>query len=183
MARYVLDACALINLHCGWAGLTELREFGEAWKIGSTAFAEALFVRDFDTNGKIVKTSLVASKVLAQSGLEVLSIEGAAEAASSLEFAMALDDGEAQALAFAFHRNLVLLTDDRLAIRLAATCSPAVVAVGTPEILMAWVASNPTNEFRLPEVVRRISVLGPFQLSKSSPNYLWWQELLNRSTP
>ncbi len=175
MSDYLLDACALVNLYCGWGGLRELRDFGTSWSIGDTALQEAMFVRDFDANGSIVKVTLDPVAVAANGNLQVLSLANATEHASLVEFAVDLDDGEAQALALALHRGRVLVTDDRPAVRTAGAPHVAVQTMGTPEILMAWANANIECRRRLPEVVRRVSALGPFQLKKSSPHYQWWQ--------
>jgi hypothetical protein len=50
--------------------------------------------------------------------------------------------------------------------------------MGTPEILIAWANANSESQRRLPQVVRRISILGPFQLKESSPHYGWWHAVL-----
>lgn len=179
MIHYILDACALVNLHCGWGGLQELQTFGSSWSIGEEALSEALFVRDFADNGELRKVTLDVQTVVAGGKLNVLSIDGAAEHHSLVEFAMDLDDGEAQALSMALHRKFVLVTDDRLAFRMAGAAHVAVPAMGTPEVLMEWVRVNPECRARLPTVVRRIGILGPFQVRKSSPHYAWWQTLLS----
>lgn len=178
MSRYVLDACALVNLYCGWSGLGELRNFGTSWSIGDTALKEAMFVRDFDADGNIHKQTLDPAAVIADGNLQVLMLASPAEHASLIEFAAELDDGEAQALSLALHRKHILVTDDRPAVRVASALPIAVQTMGTPEILMAWANANLANQRRLPQVVRRISILGPFQLKKSSPHYGWWQALL-----
>ncbi len=178
MDHYVLDACALVNLRCGWGGVAELRSFGESWSIGDIALSEALYVREFDAHGEIGKVTLNADAVVIQGGLNVLSLAGAQEHESFIEFAAELDDGEAQALAFAMHRKRVLVTDDRPAIRVAGGPSVEVRTVGTPELLLAWADADPKHYARLSEVVRRVAALGPFQLRKSSPHYDWWQALL-----
>jgi len=178
MSHYVLDACALVNLHCGWGGLAELRNFGASWSIGDTALKEAMFVRDFDANGDICKLTLDPAAVVAHGNLQILSLDTPAEHASLIEFAAELDDGEAQALSLALHRKRILVTDDRPAIRVASAPSIAVQTKGTPEILMVWANANSEHQRRLPQVVRRISILGPFQLKKSSQHYGWWQALL-----
>ena len=178
MSHYILDACALINLHCGWGGLAELQTFGTSWSIGDTALREALFVRDFDLNGEIHRVTLDPQTIVANAKLQVLTLENSPEYASLVEFALELDDGEAHALSLALHRQRILVTDDRPAVRVAS--GPAgVQTMGTPEILMAWIDSNPQQRHRLPTVVRRMSVLGPFQLKKSSAHYGWWQALLS----
>lgn len=178
MSHYVLDACALVNLHCGWGGLKELQTFGVSWSIGDIALNEALFVRDFDAQGGIRKVTLDRKSVIADGNLQVLSLSNAPEHASLVEFALDLDDGEAQALSLARHRQLVLVTDDRPALRVAGAPQVAVQTRGTPDILMAWVAAHAQCQRRLPEVIRRISVLGPFQLKKSARHYGWWQDFL-----
>lgn len=179
MSHYVLDACALVNLYCGWGGLAELRKFGDSWSIGDIALREAVFVREFDQSGNLYKVVLSPEAVVADGNLHVASLDSEDEQSSLIEFARDLDDGEAQALVIAMHRKKILVTDDRPAIRVANALSPAVPSLGTPEILKAWVESTPENQMRLVEVVRRISILGPFQLRKTSANYIWWRSLLS----
>ena len=178
MKHYVLDACALVNLHCGWGGLRELQTFGLSWSIGDIALQEALFVRDFDVHGAVHKVMLDPTSVVADGTLQILSLGSAPEHASLVEFALDLDDGEAQALSLARHRQLVLVTDDRPAIRVASAPKVAVPTLGTPDVLMAWVAAHAQCQSRLPEVIRRISILGAFQLKKSARHHGWWQAFL-----
>jgi predicted nucleic acid-binding protein len=178
MGHYVLDACALVNLYCGWGGLAELLGFGDSWNVGEIALGEALYVREFDASGGMVKVTLDAGAVVAQGRLHVLSLGSAQEHASFIEFARELDDGEAQALALALHHKRVLVTDDRPAIRVAGGPSVEVRTMGTPELLRAWADADPKRRARLPEVVRRVAMLGSFQLRKTSPHYDWWQALL-----
>ena len=99
MSHYILDACALVNLHCVWGSLGELRNFGASWSIGETALREATFVRDFDLNGDIYKVTLDPLAVVADGNLQVLSLDDAQEHASFVEFTLELDDGEAQGMA------------------------------------------------------------------------------------
>jgi predicted nucleic acid-binding protein len=177
MNHFILDACALVNLRCGWGALNELQNFGASWSIGDTALREALFVRDFDPNGDPIKVTLNPESVVADGNLQVLSLDGEKENTSFVEFALELDDGEAQAMSLALHRGFVLLTDDRPAVRVASGLT-TVQTMGTPEVLIAWVNANPAQRPRLPEIIRRVTVLGPFQLKKTSPHYTWWQALL-----
>jgi predicted nucleic acid-binding protein len=179
MNDFLLDSCALVNLYCGWGGLRELRDFGTSWSIGDTALKEAIFVRDYDANGGTCKVTLDPAAVVVEGNLQVLSTSNPGEYASLIEFAADLDDGAAQALSLALHRKRVLVTDDRPAIRIASALHVAVQTMGTPEILMAWGDANMECRRRLPEVVRRVSVLGPFQLKNNSPHYRWWQTLLS----
>lgn len=179
MDDYLLDACGLVNLYCGWGSLMELRNFGATWSIGGAALQEVQFVREFDADGNIYKKRIDSAVIVAEGNIQVLSLGSAEESASLIEFASELDDGEAQALSLAKHRGRILVTDDRPAKRLAADPKIAVKTVGTPEILMAWGNSSVERRRQLPAVVRRVSFLGPFQLRTSSLHYAWWQGLLS----
>lgn len=178
MPCYVLDASTLVNLLCGWGGLAELSSIGGSWKIGNAALGEVQYVREHAANGAIERKPLTATAIVAEGSLQELSLDSEAENQSFINFATELDDGEAQALALALHRGCVLVTDDRPAARVARDLDKPVVTMGTPEVLIAWAGSDPEKLRRLPEVVRRIAVLGPFQLKRGAPQYEWWQKQL-----
>lgn len=178
MGHYVLDCCSLINLHCGWGGLSELRGFGGSWSIGETVLSEAGYAREFDAEGQLKKVYFVPAELIEEAGLLLLSPEGEAEQASMVEFAQVVDDGEAEALAFARHRQLWLVTDDRPAIRLASRANVAVKTLETPELLKVWAGTDEERLRRLSDIVRRITILAKFQPRTDSPHYLWWQTLL-----
>lgn len=178
MGHYVLDCCALINLHCGWGGLGELRAFGTSWSIGETALAETDYVREFDAEGQLRKIVLGPAALVAESGLLLLKLQNDAEQASLVEFAQVVDDGEAEALALSLHRQRWLVTDDRLAIRLAARANVAVQTIETPEVLKTWAGTDEQRLLRLPEVIRRITILAKFQPRADSNHYSWWQNHL-----
>lgn len=178
MGHYLLDCCSLINLHCGWGGLNELRGFGESWSVGETVLSEAGYAREFDAEGQLKKVYFVPTALIAEGGLLLLSPEDEAEQASLVEFAQLVDDGEAEALALALHRRLCLVTDDRPAIRAANRADVAVQTVETPELLKVWAGTDEERLRRLPDVVRRITILAKFQPRTDSPHYLWWQTLL-----
>ena len=96
-----------------------------------------------------------------------------------VNFAVEVDDGEAQALAIAKHRGFVLLTDDRKATKLAQRPDVAVCTTSTPDVLQSWGQLDPGNEARLHAVVRRIAVLARFSPHKDSPDYAWWRAVLS----
>lgn len=177
MPCYVLDASTLVNLLCGWGGLEELPTIG-SWKIGDIALGEVQYVREYAANGVIERKSLTAAAIVADGSLQKLSLDTEAENEAFIGFATELDDGEAQALALALHRGCILVTDDRPAARLAKDLPTPVATMGTPEVLAAWAGSDPEKLRRLPEIVRRVAALGPFQLKRSALQYDWWQRQL-----
>jgi predicted nucleic acid-binding protein len=117
----LLDACAVIN----FAASRHLEQI--VWTIpGRVAITEivereALNVKsggggdDHDERERIHLASLVEG-----GHLEVLSPHSDDEYLTFINYAVELDDGEAMTFALAEHRNAIVVTDDRKAIRLAA---------------------------------------------------------------
>lgn len=98
------------------------------------------------------------------------------ELADYIEFSQELDDGEAQALALARHRGMVLLTDDRKALRLAQRPDINVPTMTTAQLLREWGECNQANAFRLPDVRTRVEELASSAPRRGSPDADWWQQ-------
>lgn len=122
MSDTILDCCSLINLYCGWGGIQELGSINKRVCIGEIALAEAKYAREFQPDGSMIALALSSVESLSQHPFRVLRIADAAEQYKFFEFAKQIDDGEAEALALALaaERKLILVTDDRLAINVAA---------------------------------------------------------------
>lgn len=183
MPCYVLDASTLVNLLSGWDDLSELQCLGGNWHIGSKALHEVGFVQVLDDEGKVQRKSVAADEIIRAGGLRLIQSETPKESASFVEFAAQMDDGEAQALALALHRGCILVTDDRIALRVAAELPTPVQTIGTPELLLVWSRTSVHCEKRLAQVVKRVSTLGPFRLKKNSPHYAWWEAALSEVVP
>jgi predicted nucleic acid-binding protein len=171
MSDTILDCCSLINLHCGWGGIQELARVhkprvsdkaNQRFCIGEIALAEAKYAREFHTDGTMVAIDVSKVELLSQYPLVVLQVAGAAEQFNFVELAKQIDDGEAEALTLAAERELILVTDDRLAVNVAARSNSSFKVIGTADILIEWGNSDPNLKARLPNVVRRISELARF---------------------
>lgn len=170
----IIDCCSLINLRTGWGGLSELSEFGWQWYLCEAVLKEAEHTREYGKDGLPVSVPIDLGELTANQALGIVGLRTEEELVDYLEFASEVDDGEAQALAIAKHRGLMLLTDDRKAIRLASRPDVAVATISTVDVLQVWTTLSPENAMRLGEILRRIENLARFSPRKDSPDYLWW---------
>lgn len=114
-----LDACCLLNLAASRQIAAILRDSPARFAITTKVAAESGYLRrggagdDADERDKLDLAPLIAVDLLS-----VVGIATEEEAASFIDFAAALDDGEAETCALAYHRGVIVATDDRKARRL-----------------------------------------------------------------
>jgi predicted nucleic acid-binding protein len=179
---HILDCCSLLNLYTGWAGLEELRELKTKWHICDAVYTETEYSREYDAVGDKIVVPLDIGKAAQSGSLRTVRPETDAEFEDYVSFAMEIDDGEAQAIAIAKHRNFILLTDDRRAARFAARSDIAVRTTSTPNVLNKWAGLSVRNEARLYEIIPRIADLAKYSPTTDSPLYLWWQKYVGTNT-
>jgi predicted nucleic acid-binding protein len=178
MKNQIIDCCSLINLHTGWGSLTQLQSLDFSLHIAEAVLDESVFVNEFDSNGEKVKSSLDLRSMQLNLGYTVVRPQTPDELSDYVEFAMEIDDGEAQSLAIAKHRGLILLTDDRKALNVANRSDVKVKTYTTPQVLQMWSAASEPNAQQLPEILRRISELARYRPRANSPERLWWDSNL-----
>jgi predicted nucleic acid-binding protein len=172
--RRIIDCCSLLNLYAGWGDLHALRDTGDTWYVGEAVVGEAQFVSDVAADGSRVRVLLDLQSYVDQSVLQSIRPETEVEIADYVEFALDLDDGEAQALALAKNRGLVLLTDERKALRIARRPDVAVPTITTAKLLTEWAGLTPENLARLPDVLQAIEVRARFFPRSNTPDGEWW---------
>lgn len=182
MAGQIIDCCSLLNLYAGWGGLTELTGLHEAWHICDTVLNETEYTREYGPDGTLLMAPLDLDALTRPGLLVAVRPETEEEIEDYVDFASEVDDGEAQALAVAKHRRLVLLTDDRKAVKISIRPDVAVRTISTPEVLQIWSQLNAANGKRLREVIMRITVLARFHPNINSPGYAWWRDILSETS-
>ena len=173
MGTRIIDCCSLLNLFAGWGGLEKLRTLPYQWSVVRAGRDESQFVREYQADC-IVEVPLDLEPYCRSGLLSVLDTENDAELADYISFAGEVDDGEAQALAIAKHRGLVLLTDDRKATRIAARNDVHVRTITTAGVLREWVKVEGVDLKRLENVIERIEVLSRFAPRRDSLDWQWW---------
>jgi predicted nucleic acid-binding protein len=178
----IIDCCSLINLYTGWRGLSELRLLGNTWFVADAILAEAQYTREIDSNGKLVTVALSLDELVRSGNLQRARPETPDEIDWYVRLARELDDGEAQALAIAKMRGYMLLTDDAKAARIARTSALSVETTSTVAVLQDWLATDPSHQVLIREVVRRITTLARFKPSKGDSGLEWWLSMLQGET-
>jgi hypothetical protein len=175
VAGRIIDCCSLINLYTGWGGLVELADLKGPCYVSRSVCSEAEYVREYGAGESIITVALDLDDSFSSGRLSSLTAGHGRELSDYIDLAMELDDGEAESLALARNRDLVLVTDDLKALRMTAGLSVAVMS--TAAVLMEWGGLNRSNNDRLPVVVSRIEELARFRPRSDSPDCAWWDSV------
>ena len=86
-----------------------------------------------------------------------------------MTYATQLGDGEAATLAIAASRGFTAATDDRKALRLAASAVPNIPCVDTPELIQRWVEGANPSPTQIQEALRKIEDRARYRPRKDHP--------------
>ncbi|NII73979.1 hypothetical protein FHW84_002564 [Dyella sp. SG562] len=175
MTHYCLDACSIINLFCGWEGIQELHTFGASWSTTTTALREFKEVRVRQADGTIIRSPIEHPLLLQQYPLAILSDLSDNELDTATNLSIEIDDGEAECLAVALHRNLVFVSDDALAI--AAAESRGAQTVSSLDLISQWADLEPRRPALLFGILERIELLARYVPPRSHPRRGWWEKV------
>lgn len=169
----ILDACVLINLLASGEVEGILRAAARDSFICTAVEGESIYLRTDDPKAPLEHIDL---HPLTGSGLlTVCRIEGAREAELYVDYASALDDGEAMSLAIALSRGFILATDERKARRLFSEAIPDPLCLTSTSALLRWWAEAETiPPDRLKAVLLSIEKRAHYQPPAADPNYQWW---------
>lgn len=171
----LLDACCLLNLAATGRMVAILRDHPGRFAVAERVVAETLYLRrggkgdDAEEREAIDLTPLIAAGLLT-----VLRVDTRAEAASLIDFADQLDDGEAMTCALALHRGFVVGTDDRKARRLCDARTPSLATHITSMLLRAWVETMQVSDAELGPLLRAIRERARFVPGRNDPLLAWW---------
>jgi predicted nucleic acid-binding protein len=173
----ILDACVLINLLASGEVEGILRAAMRDSFICTAVEGESIYLRTDDPKAPLEHIDL---RPLIGSGLlTVCAIEGSTEAELYVDYASALDDGEAMSLAIALSRNLVLATDERKARRLfLEAVGDGARLTSTSELLRHWAEADGIPADRLKTALLRIEKRARYQPPASDANYQWWADAI-----
>lgn len=169
----ILDACVLINLLASGEVVGILRAAARDSFICTAVEGKSIYLRNDDPKTPLEPIEL---RPLIDSGLLIVcNIEGAQEAELYVDYASALDDGEAMSLAIALSRGFILATDERKARRLFLEAAPDPRSLtSTSELLRRWAEAEAIMSDRLKEALLNIERRSRYQPSATDPDYQWW---------
>lgn len=177
----LLDACCLLNLYASRQIAAIVSDYPARFAITARVAAEAGYLRrggtgdDADERGPLDLEPLLTTGLLT-----IWQIESRAEAASFIDFAAALDDGEAETCALAHHRAAIVATDDRKARRLCGQHDPPLTLRSTLDIVQGWATTNTIAPTSVAEALRDIRDRARFIPNRNDPLRPWWDETLRR---
>jgi predicted nucleic acid-binding protein len=169
----ILDACVLINLLASGEIEGILRVAARDSLVCSAVKRESIYLRTGDPHAPL---ELIELKPLIESGLlTVCRIEGDREAQLYVDYASALDDGEAMSLAIALARDLVLATDERKARRLFLEAADDQGRLtSTSALVRYWAEAERIPADRVKTALTRIEERARYQPPTTDANYKWW---------
>jgi predicted nucleic acid-binding protein len=175
----IIDCCSLLNLQTGWSqaewgGLEQLKHLPWKWHVCERVLGESEYTRERNAEGEIIEVALDLQPFKESGLLSEVTPETDDEQADYVFFAGEVDDGEAQALAIAKHRKLILLTDDRKAARIAARDDVAVEVVTTVGVLKEWAGKVKVTDVAVGKVIERMESLARFAPPQRSADSEWW---------
>ena len=170
--RVYLDCCAILNVYA-------TRRFDEILVAHRFIVAErvlkdeVLFVRNTAVTSPD-REPVDLQPSIERGTLTVERIETAEESATFVNLAVALDDGEAETGALAFHRGGYVATDDAAAIRVLSSLEPAVPVLRTSALLKAWVDREAPDAAIVRAVLKDIRERARFVPGEADPLREWW---------
>lgn len=172
MPNRIIDCCSLLNLYAGWGGLENLQQLEHSWFICKAVEGESQITREYDEHQQPQDRELALQPFVQSGVIQVIAPETDEEVESYLEFAELIDDGEAQSIALAKHRGLMLLTDDRKALKIAQNAG--IETVSTVDILREWIERGGIQITDVRKTLTRIRELARFVPPKNSAEIAWW---------
>lgn len=169
----LLDACVVLSLYASGRFQDILASLEATAIVTETVVGEALYVPTL-VDGERLLERIDLSPARLAGVLTVTDFVSDEEAATFIDLAVDLDDGEAASAAIAIHRGWRLATDDRKAIRLVAD---RVEIVGTLDIICAWVRGQGIDDGAVRVMFERIKDRR-YTPAADHPHRVWWDHLV-----
>ncbi len=172
----ILDACVVINLYS--TGRMEEIIAAQSAPVCTTKRIrrdEALVVGHSKESEDETTLELVdLESMIAAGSLTILEVRGELENDSLILFARDLDDGEAECGAIAVNREMVVVTDDKKAIRIFTNHQPRVRLMRTSQILFNWAARREPGDAVVRDTLQAIRHRARFEPPVADPLHDWW---------
>jgi predicted nucleic acid-binding protein len=177
MPQRIVDACCLINFYASGNVLGILRALDGGLFVPDLVQGESPFIRKEDDQDRtiLVPEAINLTEALNEGLLHSCQLENDVESEHFVQYAAAVDDGEAVCLALAKCRHWVVATDDRKATRLAR--AEGIATITTAEIVKLWADSCKATDKAVAEILQRIERCARFRPRNDFPLHDWWRRL------
>jgi predicted nucleic acid-binding protein len=177
----ILDASCLLNLYAS----RKLREVAEILPqpLAVAEYVvqqEALYIRRRASEQEPEEREPVDMRSLVAAGLiQVITLNSEAEAATFVDLASEMDDGEAMTCALAIHRGCDVATDDRKARRVLSGRASHVAIISTLAIVKQWAELAGIAKAELKATLLNIWSGAHYYPGEREPLYAWWVDILS----
>lgn len=174
----ILDASCIINLYTSAQMEGILKSIQKSVSV-------AAFVVDREALGVYggpddainqVKEKIELQPFIEAGLLKVVTIDSEIEAATYVNLATKIDDGEAITGAIAIHRNWAIAVDDKKARSSFQGDAPHLQLIYTLELVKHWVETVSPSVQEISQVLERIHKRGAYAPRSSHPLYSWWMK-------
>jgi predicted nucleic acid-binding protein len=170
--QVLLDACVALNLEATGELHAIANTLGLTFAMATKAAEETLYLIDL-VDGETSHTQIDLDVHTQKGTLEILQLSPDQETSTFVSLAARVDDGEAQSLSLAIHRNLPLATDDRLAIKLARERGLA-EPIGTTTLLQRYADSAGLKPHEITLMLITVERRASFRPPRGSTDLTWW---------
>ena len=169
----IIDACVLINLLATGELEAILTAVKKPSLICSIVESESIYLRTSDPRNP--KEPIDLKPFIDKGVLSVCQIANEREEALYVDFASALDDGEAMTLAIAIARDLDLATDERKAQRLFLNeIADAKRLVSTSALIRQWAAAENISMLKVKNALEKIQNRASYRPPTDDRHHTWW---------
>lgn len=173
-ALVLLNACCLLNLYATGRIRDIFQVPSVRFAVAERAAAETLYVRRGGSGDDAGAHEPVDLQPLVAEGLlQIVYLEEEDEAATFVQFAVELDDGETMTCALAVHRDAAVATDDRKALRVLGVRAPEEHVYTTAQIIKHWAEADQVAGPDLKQVLMAVHERARFAPGKHDQLQSW----------
>jgi predicted nucleic acid-binding protein len=171
-----VDADVLMNLLATGCATEILRALELTLLAGATVSGELLYLESREVTGQREQIDFTPAE---EAGVLNKVILEDRELGLVIALAQLVDDGEAEVIAIALTRGIVMATDDRKARRIALERGASLLS--TPELLHRWQDLSSVPAQRMTHVLKLVNRRSRYRPPTTHSLYDWWMSLLTRS--
>lgn len=169
----LIDTCVLINLLASGEIKAILKVAAQKSLICSIVEKESIYLRADDPQDGLETVNL--QPLIEEGVLTICDIETPEEELAYVNYASALDDGEAMTLAIALARNWYLATDERKAQRLfLEVVNKSDLLTTTSTLIKDWSVAKRISSERIKSMLLKIENRARYRPPTWDVNNQWW---------
>jgi hypothetical protein len=178
----VLDACCAINLYESGCCEAILGALPYRVALAQVVYEKELLSLTYGPEAMATpgaeRSRPTLNALVTQGLLTLVMLESDAEVNAFVNFAVALDDGEAMTAAIALTRGWIIATDDSKSIKFLQRMAPALPIVSTLELMRHWAGVASPSRDTIKTALANVRAYARYRPNRNHPLYAWWQSFV-----